>query len=423
MSREDMQKLLGGYATGTLTPEERDALFVAALEDQELFDALMREEPLREVLQDPVAKNHLRAVLTVPVRTPWHHRWLRPAVLAAMAAGIVGIGVVMVEQHAPPRPIEIAKVETARPPAVVLPAPEPAAATEAPKPSPAKASPRRQEALKTPEAQQTEPPHAKGVELRAAQPKLMQALKQAAAENKTETNAAIPAALPAAPPVDVQAGLQIRPAAGLPATGPRAGFGGAIYDLRDARALFSQPPVAPTFRSNLVRAESRGPARAEAVSAPVADAVLAPAAHLGLRYTVWQRPPGGMFEQVSLDAGLNAGDEIELQLQPNDLAYLYVLERGANGAWNLLATDRPARMAVYTVPQSGSLRPGDSGLLELFVLLSRQPLSEQERQPVSPVDQQVNGSPAERATYVASTASDPTAQRIGFPITLQVQSH
>ena len=48
MSREDIQKLLGGYATGTLTPEEQQALFSAALEDQELFDALAREQSLRD---------------------------------------------------------------------------------------------------------------------------------------------------------------------------------------------------------------------------------------------------------------------------------------------------------------------------------------------------------------------------------------
>ncbi len=35
------EKLLGGYATGTLTGEEREALMQAALHDQALFDALM----------------------------------------------------------------------------------------------------------------------------------------------------------------------------------------------------------------------------------------------------------------------------------------------------------------------------------------------------------------------------------------------
>ena len=34
MNRDAIQKLLGGYATGTLTPEEQQALFAAALDDQ-----------------------------------------------------------------------------------------------------------------------------------------------------------------------------------------------------------------------------------------------------------------------------------------------------------------------------------------------------------------------------------------------------
>jgi len=55
MSPEDIKKLLGGYATDTLTTEERQALFAAALEDQELFDALAREQSLRDLLRDPAA--------------------------------------------------------------------------------------------------------------------------------------------------------------------------------------------------------------------------------------------------------------------------------------------------------------------------------------------------------------------------------
>jgi len=51
----DFKKLVGGYATGTLTPEERQALFQAALQDQGLFDALAREEALRDALSDPAA--------------------------------------------------------------------------------------------------------------------------------------------------------------------------------------------------------------------------------------------------------------------------------------------------------------------------------------------------------------------------------
>ena len=52
MNRDDIQKLLGGYATRTLTPDEQQALFEAALDDQQLFDALAREQALRDLLRD-----------------------------------------------------------------------------------------------------------------------------------------------------------------------------------------------------------------------------------------------------------------------------------------------------------------------------------------------------------------------------------
>ena len=70
MSRDDIHKLLGGYATGTLTPEEQQALFEAALDDQDLFDALAREQSLRDLLRDPAAKAQVLAALD---ERPW--RW------------------------------------------------------------------------------------------------------------------------------------------------------------------------------------------------------------------------------------------------------------------------------------------------------------------------------------------------------------
>jgi len=56
---EEVRKLLGGYATGTLTDEERNLLFSAALQDQELFDALADEEGLRELLAEPATRQTL----------------------------------------------------------------------------------------------------------------------------------------------------------------------------------------------------------------------------------------------------------------------------------------------------------------------------------------------------------------------------
>jgi hypothetical protein len=68
MSREEIQKLLGGYATDTLSEAERQALFAAALEDQDLFDALAKEQALREMLFDPAARQQVIEALAASTR-------------------------------------------------------------------------------------------------------------------------------------------------------------------------------------------------------------------------------------------------------------------------------------------------------------------------------------------------------------------
>lgn len=111
MSREDVQKLLGGYATGTLTPEERQALFEAALEDQELFDALAREEALREVLSDPAARAQLLAAVD-EAPAPWYRSWWRPVPMAVLATALLAVtGVALWQSSRGPRPLKRARFE------------------------------------------------------------------------------------------------------------------------------------------------------------------------------------------------------------------------------------------------------------------------------------------------------------------------
>ena len=90
MKRATAEKLLGGYATGTLTAEERRTLFEAALAHQDLFDALADEEALRELLADPAARAQVLAALAAP--NPASAKvvpfWKRPGVLGA-AAGVL----------------------------------------------------------------------------------------------------------------------------------------------------------------------------------------------------------------------------------------------------------------------------------------------------------------------------------------------
>ncbi|MGD0497630.1 MAG: hypothetical protein ABSC23_04245 [Bryobacteraceae bacterium] len=95
MSREAIRKLLGGYAAGTLTADERQALFEAALDDQELFDELAREQPLRDLLGDPAARAYLLAALDKPSPI-WHRRltgwaWGHALGMAAVAC-FVAVG-------------------------------------------------------------------------------------------------------------------------------------------------------------------------------------------------------------------------------------------------------------------------------------------------------------------------------------------
>jgi hypothetical protein len=88
MSEHDVEKLLGGFAADTLTPEERHALYNAALLDQRLFDTLADEQALKDLLNDPAVRRRLLAELKPPGRSATGNRlsWLnwfgRPAGLA-----------------------------------------------------------------------------------------------------------------------------------------------------------------------------------------------------------------------------------------------------------------------------------------------------------------------------------------------------
>jgi hypothetical protein len=94
MTRDDIRKLLGGYATGTLTPQEQQSLFAAALDDQELFNALANDQALRDLLRDPAARAHVLASLD-DRPSAWRRTtaWMfRPAFVGAMLACLAIFG-------------------------------------------------------------------------------------------------------------------------------------------------------------------------------------------------------------------------------------------------------------------------------------------------------------------------------------------
>ncbi len=88
MAEHELEQLLGGFAADTLTPEEKQRLYQASLQDQQLFDALADEQALKELLTDPDVRRRLLHVLnkTSPATGGSTASWLdwfrRPSNLA-----------------------------------------------------------------------------------------------------------------------------------------------------------------------------------------------------------------------------------------------------------------------------------------------------------------------------------------------------
>ncbi len=395
MTRREIEQLLGGYATGNLTAEERERLFTAALDDQELFDRLAREEPLRELLQDPVARGRLRAVLDSP-KLSWYKRWVPAAVAAALAGSALTLFVL----ERKPREVRIDQIAQMKVPPVAERMPIPRDLQLPPLPERAAAAPR---SPRVSQSKRAEP---------ASPPSVIASLKNAPAA--TETLPAPPPAAPlpptgAAPEAAADSPVRAQPMAGLP-----GGIGGVPPSAQNARALF----YAVNLQPSAFRAQTQNRAETREAAPKLAQPAAAPAANLGLRYEVLRKLASGELSGTD-PRDLGVGDEVVLRLEANDAGYLSVLERRSSGAWQILTRDQPLeRYVSYTVPRGGTLTSEGAGLQQVFVLFSRTPLGDAAAAGRGGRSQLSTATPAEKATYVVSTASDAASQQIGFPITL-----
>ena len=139
MNSEEIRKLLGGYATNTLTDNERSALFEAALDDQDLFNALQDEQALKGLLADPASRQAIRQALERPVararsawwsRRWWSKRWIWGGAMAAVAATVFIVAVVHRRPSEPVKRVEIASnQQPANPEPAQAPLDQPAAKT------------------------------------------------------------------------------------------------------------------------------------------------------------------------------------------------------------------------------------------------------------------------------------------------------
>ncbi len=99
MTRE-AKHLVAGYATDSLREAERQELLRAALDDQALFDTLVEEDGLRELLQDPAARQEVLAALEQPTCWERVRAWFeRPATLLDLGA-VAAVGFVALAGYA-----------------------------------------------------------------------------------------------------------------------------------------------------------------------------------------------------------------------------------------------------------------------------------------------------------------------------------
>lgn len=171
MTRQEIDRLLALYSSGSLSVEEHRRLTEAALQDQALFEELMAEDELRTALADPGVAAEVAAwpePRPARQRQGWFWRWGVPAGALALTAAM-GVVLLRPAWKAPAPTAQVAQVTRQGSTAESLSAPNPAggaAQTTGPaaasNPAAGQASveatpPERRQSGKLPEAQRHAP--------------------------------------------------------------------------------------------------------------------------------------------------------------------------------------------------------------------------------------------------------------------------
>jgi hypothetical protein len=396
MKRDEIQHLLGGYAAGTLTPEEETILFAAAIEDQELFNALADEEALRELLADPESRGYLRAALaeaaeSAPVATRSRRWWPVAAGISAIAAGLAIFTVIGIQrsEKSPEASVAVAPQQQTQPTEMAKnipasPAAQPAKHADAVDDGGAAAK----DTVKS-RARTFEPPSpaapAAGVKMKPADaPPTLGAASRAKEENKLaekELEKAVAPPPPPPPPAPVTVAAEASSGGVMQSSAPQttasqlflaqyrqnARGGGATAPGRAATRALGSGAVERS------RAEAPAQRRQEAdrrAAPPAADTQQAPAAepqsppaNRGIRYQILRKNSQGQFVQTRLDTRFEAGDEIILQVDKNAPDAVTIVS-GADGAVNIPVVSQTSVQA-----QSAPIRLS-TGAMDLSIILA-----------------------------------------------------
>lgn len=342
MKREDARKLLGGYATGNLSPEEQRALFEAALEDQELFESVADEAALKELLDDPGNRRLLLEAL--PSRRKSFVRrwpvWSWAAAGAVAACVVVGIALM----RAPEPKLEISAANQPIPDASRTAQSVPLANQEL---AQAPAAPMAQwtRRLNEPQRRSVQPAFS---DLQA-EPKLKQEVREVEKPvERLDEKARAKADAAAAVGVESSASA-VAPSPMLETVVVDRVAPMSAASVVSARELFYGGSQAKS--GFLARAEKRR-------SVGSSDQRTLPA--LGIRYTISRRDADGKYSVVNPETRFQTGDAIRLTFEGN-----------ASGSLSISDGTAPlANLAViantrYVVPSSGGLEMSGPKTLRL----------------------------------------------------------
>jgi hypothetical protein len=465
MSEHELENLLGGFAADTLTPEEKQALYTVALQDQQLFNALADEQALKELLADPAVRRRLLQVLNQPSVSgaggylPWLEWLRRPAGLAfagglaaAVFAVVLGTKIYQdsLKQTAPSVATEESK--PAAPPASVVPLPAPAmtkmqerakAKVEPPddvekkdaladklikREQPAKlAAPAEQPAANLAretvrQRTQQDESRKEGESAGTSSGKVAEEPAAAADKGQPAKSPAPPTAISEPAPMSAPAFAPVT--SGIaPTLSARALFYAGEPDRSDRGAMAEEKEQGLKSLSEpelqAFRPERKSERFSGLMKAGGAATQLKP---LGLRYSFVVRSTDGQEQEVDAATAANSTEPVHLTVEANQDAYLQIWKTVGSPTPQLLFPEKDSgqiSMKILAGQRQTIPLPTESGGLRLTARLSRVPFGPIMRQESGMLDRPStnqlqetipsNGS-QEQATYVVNQDPSPAAQ-------------
>lgn len=387
MAEHDLEKLLGGFAADTLTPEEKQALYAAALQDQQLFNALADEQTLKELLSDPDVRRRLLASLEQKSASgagdslSWLDWFRRPAGLAfaggLSAAALAVVLGVRIYQDSLKQAAQSVATEEAKPAAPQAVAPQTkeketlAPAIQLPKKD--RASDVAGDSVK--QRHQQDKAHSQA-EAPLAAPRKSRDEIISSAEQKlaasTAPQSTVPEPTHIEPPVDGRVA-----ATPIPAVSARALFYGEASDRAEARSMAKgqEQALKPLAESPSPANRLERPREGLAQLGKAGD-LTAQLKPLGLRYSFVTRGTDGQEQEVDA-AALKHSLSGVLTVETNQDAYLQVWETAGSSTPQLLWPKKETGQISLKMAAGQRERiplPMGNEPVTLMALLSRIPL-------------------------------------------------